>query len=65
MDWSDWEVGVVVGHAHSLNVHSSWLVVLDETRGIQFTVFTDRSQGRASLKDGQLELVVRDLTCSG
>ena len=33
----------------------------DEDRGVQFTVLTDRAQGGSSLKDGELELMVRAL----
>ena len=32
--------------------------IQDVSRNVQFTILTDRSQGGASLNDGQLELMV-------
>ena len=32
----------------------------DESKGVQFTVLNDRSQGGSSLSDGSVELMVRN-----
>ena len=39
------------------------LLMQDNSRGVQLTVMTDRSQGGSSLNDGQLELMVRVCVC--
>lgn len=33
-------------------------IVQDDSRNVQFTVLTDRSQGGSSIEDGQVELMV-------
>ena len=45
----------VAGNYYPVN---SRIFIQDKTKGLQFTVLTDRSQGGSSLKDGSVELMV-------
>ncbi|WAQ95187.1 MA2B1-like protein, partial [Mya arenaria] len=53
--WNLNQTESVAGNYYPVN---SRIFLRDESSGMQFTVLTDRSQGGASIQDGQLELMV-------
>lgn len=57
--WKLNQTEVVAGNYYPVN---SRIFIRDEKKGIQLTVLTDRSQGGASLHDGQLELMIHRRT---
>ena len=59
-----WDLNVtepIAGNYYPVNTRAT---IVDSARGMQLTVLTDRSQGAASLGDGQVFNMKRDPTSS-